>query len=73
MTRDEELDAMDMEGKKSDVLSKISEHGAIRLTNKVQTEFWIDAVRELESDGLVVSQFIENYVQQYSYIIVRAA
>lgn len=71
MTRDEELDAMDTAGKKSDIISQITSHGAIRLTSKPAMAFWGDAVSELENEGLVTTEFIEEYAQQYSYLIVR--
>jgi len=71
MTRDEELDAMDMAGKKADILKNIAANGAIRLTTRDAFSFWSDAVEELDEEGKVSTEFIEDYEQQYSYLVVR--
>lgn len=73
MTRDQELDAMDMAGKKVDILARVVSHGAIRLTTKAAFAFWLEAVNELETEGLVASEFVEEYEAQYSYLVVRNA
>lgn len=73
MGRKEELEAMSEEDKKEDLLKNIKEHGCIRITTRQAEAFWGAALNALIDEGKVKSEFVENYVGQYSYYKVEMA
>lgn len=70
MEREEELDAMTEADKETDILARVKEHEAIRITSRPAMAFWGDAINRLETAGKVETEFIENYEGQYSYLLV---
>lgn len=70
MGREEELDAMSEADKETDILARVKEHEAIRITSRPAMAFWGAAIDHLKAEGKVKTDFIENYEGQYSYLLV---
>ena len=70
MGRSEELDAMSEADKKTDILERLKQHGAITISNRYQLAFWGGAINRLKEAGKVETTFTELYEEQYSYLRV---
>ena len=74
MSRNDELDAMDLDAKKADLLKNLAKDGCdfLRFDRKAQLAFWSEAIDALGAEGKVT---IEMRVvdEQYSYLRVELA
>lgn len=69
LSRNDELDAMDLDGKKADLLSKLESCDFLRFDRKPQLAFWGEAISALEDEGKIETEFRE-VDEQYSYLRV---
>jgi len=70
MGRRDELDNMTESDKVADLLSNLDRHGCLRIDNRHALAFWGSAIQKLKDDGIVETEMVENYEQQYSYLKV---
>jgi len=70
MGRTEELDGMDLDAKKADILKHLATADFLRYDRKLQLEFWAEAIDSLKEEGKVTVEFRE-VDEQYSYYRVE--
>ena len=58
-TRNEELDVMDLDAKKKDLLKNLAAADFLRFDQKPQLAFWGEAIDALKKDGLGTTEFRE--------------
>lgn len=66
MSRKEELDAMDLDAKKADIMKALETQANITFDSKPQMAFWGDAINALIDDGKIEGEWYESWEQQYS-------